>query len=194
MDSVALWQLVGTVAAIGGIFVLYKAWRKRLNTSLEVLGGSLLILLSLIAWSQTSGADKGAALGIIVVVIVGGLAVLTAALQVPKRSRRERRQVPERASEHLQTGPILWLRRIYNGVLLFLITGLAAIFISAGSFMLLRWLGMEHSANLTLIAFVFSILWASLAVYVGSQQAMVRKSLIILGLAIGPATALILTS
>ncbi|MEP2102200.1 MAG: hypothetical protein ABJP02_11900 [Parasphingorhabdus sp.] len=189
-----LWQSIGTVVAIGGIFLLRKAWQKRLNAGLEALGGSLLVLFSLIAWSQTSGADKGAALGIIVVVITGGLAVSMTALQVPKRAKREGRQVPERASEHPQVGPVLWLLRIYNGILLFLITGLAAVFISAGLFILLRWFGMEHSANLTLIAFLFSILWSSLAVYVGSQQAMLRKSLIILGLAIAPAVALTLTS
>lgn len=194
MESVALWQFVGVAAAIGGIFLLRKAWRKRFDTSLDVFGGSLLILFSITAWSQTSGADKGAALGIIVVVIVGGLAVLMTALQAPKRTRKEGRRLPERASEHPPAGAIIWLRRIYNGILLFLITGLAAVFMSAGSFMLLRWLGMDHSANLTLIAFLFSILWASLAVYVGSQQATLRKSLIILGLAIVPAAALALTS
>lgn len=194
MEGVALWQFVGIAAAIGGMFLLRKAWRKRFDTNLEVFGGSLLILFSVTAWSQTSGADKGAALGIIVIVIMGGLTVLMTALQTPKRPRKEERRLPERTVENSPDVALIWLRRIYNGILLFLITGLAAVFTSAGLFMLLRWVGMEHSANLTLIAFLFSILWASLAVYVGSQQATLRKSLIILGLAIVPAAALALTS
>ncbi len=194
MDTVTLWQLIGIAAAVGGIFLLHKAWKKRFNSGLDVLGGGLLVLLSIVAWSHTSGADKGAALGIIVVVLVGGLAVLMTALQTPKRTRKAKRPVREPATEHPQARLSLWLQRVYNGILLFLITGLAAVFLSAASFMLLRWLGMEHSANLTLIAFLFSILWASLAVYLGSQRMMLRKSLIILGLAIGPAAALALTS
>lgn len=194
MGSVLPWQCVGVAAALGGIFLLREAWQKRLKAQREALAGSLLVLFSLVAWAQTSGADKGVALGIIVVVIIGGLAVGMTALQVPKRTNREGRVVPQRVSEPPQGGPALWLRHIYNGVLLFLITGLAAVFLSAGLFLLLRWLGMEHGANLTLIAFLFSILWASLAVYAGSQPTMLRKSLAIWGLAIAPAVGLALAS
>lgn len=194
MESVLLWQCVGVAAAMGGIFLLRKAWQKRLKAQREALAGSLLVLFSLIAWAQTSGADKGAALGIIVVVIIGGLAVGMSALQAPKRASRKGRAVPQRVSDPPQAGRALWLRYIYNGVLLFLITGLSALFLSAGLFLMLRWLGMDHGANLTLIAFLFSILWASLAVYVGSQPTMLRKSLVIWGLAIAPAVGLALAS
>ncbi|GAA0477579.1 hypothetical protein GCM10009096_19340 [Parasphingorhabdus litoris] len=190
MESVLLWQLTGIVSAIGGVYLLHKAWHKRFGANLEIIGGVLLILFSIIAWVQTSGADKGTALGIIVLIIVGGLAVLISALQTPKRKAKEGRSPSEHVLSASSAGAMVWLQRIYHGLLLFLLSGLAAVSVSSALFMMFRWLGMEHSVNLTIAAFAFSILWASLAVYVGSQRATMRKSIIILGLAIIPAAAL----
>ncbi|QTD56800.1 hypothetical protein [Parasphingorhabdus cellanae] len=191
MNDTTIWQFTGLAAATAGIFLLRSSWQQRHKTPARLVFGWLCILGSIIAWSQTSGADKGSALGIIVVVVIAVLAVTVTAVQAPIRERRAARVSQNKPDQTQKPGyarAVKW----WDGLLVGPIAGLSAMSVSTLLFVSNRSIGMEHTANLTVAMFAFPLVWAGLAVLSGADQNMKRKSLVLMSVGVVPLMGLTL--
>lgn len=167
--------LAGTVCGIG---LLQAAWRLKVRSWPHVASGWSLIIGSLVLWSFTSGADKGAALGIVASVIIALLFLLVTAAgstSRPERPIRERQAMPDKID--VQIFP----RRVCTGLLIGPIAGLVALALSTAIFVGLQAVKVEHTMNLTMTSFAFPFIWAGLAVMAGYQTKLWRTTITIVG-------------
>lgn len=179
MTAEGLIRLLALLVAAFGICLLQAAWRSRPSHPLRIGGGWAFILASIALWGATSGADKGAALGIIAVVLLVLVALSREAL---RSERREAKQSRERVAETEKITRLILLRRVWAGLLIGPISGLAALGICTAMFAVFKDLGVDHSINLTIVSFAFPLLWGGLSVFVGFEPRLLRKSLGVIGL------------
>ncbi|MEM8982158.1 MAG: hypothetical protein AAGC71_03975 [Pseudomonadota bacterium] len=182
MSDEALLRVAALGMAACGIALLQAAWRIKANNGWRLIGGWSLIGASIVAWAYTSGADKGAALGIIAAVIIALLFVGRQALLAERRGERQRRERVAKAPP--ERSPLA--RRIWVGALLGPIAGLAALSASTALYVALIDLSVEQTAALTTVFFAFPLLWAALAVVAGYVRHLGRKSATILAAGLLP--------
>lgn len=175
-----LWQLSGLALSGAGIFVLYLAWQgKQRNWGLTGLGWALL-LGSIVSWDQTSGVDKGPALGLISITMMAMLAVFVVAMRTPVKQRREARVRNAIADVQTRVRHSPWanLASILAIVILGLVASVAA---CTALFMGSRSLGIEHTANLSLTMFAFPLAWAGLATFIGYSSNVRTRAGVVFG-------------
>ncbi|MEM1390653.1 MAG: hypothetical protein AAGG45_06190 [Pseudomonadota bacterium] len=188
MTSEVLIRGLALLIAACGIYLLQAVWRSKHSKPLWLLSGWGLIIASTVMWAATSGADKGAALGIIAIIVLALAALL---IQASKSERRVAKIRPQRIVDKEKTHWLKVLRRIWVGFLIGPLAGLAALALCTAMFPLFRGFGMEHTINLTLVSFAFPFLWGGIAVFAGFETRLLRKSLGVIGLGILPLTYLI---
>lgn len=167
-----VWQIGGAALAVAGLAALYQSWSRKARSWPLVLLGWTLISGAVLSWGQTSGVDKGPALGVIVVMLtaLAGLAGLgLVAVRNPVKHRRQiqPRSNPAIAKESLWRAGFSVTTQVLVIIIIGLLTSLA---ICTAIFMANRSAGMEHTANLTLTMFAFPVIWAALATFVGYAQ------------------------
>ena len=177
MESIALLRGSALALAVCGIYLLQAAWRLRANNALRLLGGWAAVLASIMVWSFTSAADKGAAFGIVAVVV---LVLVYFAWSAFQAERRPFRQSKDREAKQDDIAWQTHLRRVWAGALIGPIAGLSALALSTAVFAMFRMAGMEHTLNLTLVSFGFPIAWAALAVIAGYGASVWKKSTLVL--------------
>lgn len=176
-----LWQILGTCLSIVGVFALYLSWQGKQRSWPLVLAGWGAVFGAIWAWSQTSGVDKGPALGIIIVVLTAMIGVLVVALRTPVKQRRE----PKVRNQSDGAQASVWHEGLSTtaSILAIVIVGLIASVASCTAlFMGNRALGMEHTANLSLTMFAFPMVWAGLATYVGYSNSVGGRAGFLAGL------------
>ena len=169
-----------TASAGIGMWLLHAAWLSPGRWG-YVPGGWTLIVGAILAWSFTSGADKGAALGFIVIVLIALGFLLANAL---RSDIRPDRSAHTQASSQGGDGGLYWqtiMRRVWIGLLIGPLAGLASLSIATAAFVVLQATTLEHTANLTIVSFGLPLVWAALAVYIGYDTRLVRKSVAVLG-------------
>lgn len=153
---------VALLASVCAIACLWWAWRRpSIDWRLRALG---LVLLgaALLAFMYPLGADRGAAIGVLVLVCAGLLALSVQSLATPARSNTQPR--PPRAREpNVQDGPARW-RTWAGAALIGLGSGLGALYLSALIHLALQRGGLDAAANLVLAMCLFPLLWALFAV------------------------------
>lgn len=161
-----LWQLSGLALSGAGIFALYLAWRCKQRSWPLIGGGWALLLVSVLSWGQTSGVDKGPALGLVSITLTAMLAICIVAMRTPVKHRRgpRARIVPAEVPARARNSGWSTLVHILAIAILGLCVSVAA---CTALFMGSRSLGMEHTANLSLTMFAFPLVWAVLATYIG---------------------------
>ncbi|KPQ20944.1 MAG: hypothetical protein HLUCCX21_07375 [Porphyrobacter sp. HL-46] len=178
------WQMVGIALAGAGIGVLYLAWRQKQRSWLHISAGWGLLIGSQAAWAQTSGIDKGPALGIVVAMLAALAALFAAALRTPVKHRRApRTRIAASASpaaiRHDGLAKVATILAITLAGMVVSVAACTALFLGN------RALGLEHTANLTLTMFAFPLLWAGLATFIGYADSLRgRASLLFLVVAI----------
>ncbi|MBO6526940.1 hypothetical protein [Erythrobacter sp.] len=173
------WQIGGTILAIAGVVALYLSWRSRRRSWPLVLSGWTLLLGAVVAWGNTSGVDKGPALGIVVVVMVASVGVLLVALRRPVKRRR---RIEQRIVAQLVERPgSKNLAITANAVAIVLLGFLTSITVATAIFMAGRSAGTEHTANLTVTMFAFPVLWAALTTFIGYSRSMVARAVVAFG-------------
>jgi len=178
-------SVLGLVFATGGIVLLYLSWQRSKRSWALVVGGWTFVVFSIFAWAQTSGIDKGPAKGIVAFILLALAALSVRAFQSPTKKRRTinrgAKPVPVQRADKT-----LWMRRVYDVILLTLLSGLAALAFSTMTFMAGKAMGAEHTANLTISFFMLPILWAIFAVMAGYVRQILYKSAALIGLIIIP--------
>lgn len=177
------WQTGGTILAVAGLAVLYAAWQRKARNWPLVLVGWALLAGSVASTAQVNGTEKGWALGILVAVLAGLIALGALALSAPVKTRR---QVPARPAAGMAAQPdwrakIAPAARIAAIVLLGLPVSLAG---STALFMGSRAAGVEHTANLTTAMFAFPLIWASLSTMLAYSDSARTRTANVLGMAI----------
>lgn len=185
------WQVSGILAAAMGVYALFLSWKRSSRSWPLVLTGWSLIFACVLAWAQTSGIDKGPALGLIVFMLAALTGVLIVALSTPVKARRK--VEPRQYATALDPNPWQAKATTAGSVLAIIVCGLIVSLTGATAiFMANRWGGMEHTANLTWSMFSFPMLWAAVSVFIGFAQSRSRKVLWLLtGWAISIAIILI---
>ncbi|MBO6769092.1 MAG: hypothetical protein JJ901_12435 [Erythrobacter sp.] len=173
------WQIGGTILAIAGVVALYLSWRSRRRSWPLVLSGWALLLGAVVAWGNTSGVDKGPALGIVVVVIVASAGVLLVALRRPVKRRR--RIEPRIVAQVVERPGSKNLSITANAVAIVLLGFLTSITVATAIFMAGRSAGTEHTANFTVTMFAFPVLWAALTTFIGYSRSMVARAVVVFG-------------
>ncbi|MEM9572139.1 MAG: hypothetical protein AAF996_11775 [Pseudomonadota bacterium] len=171
-----------------GIYLLHAAWRARTANSLRLVGGWGLLCGATILWAMTSGADKGTALGI-TVVIAAVLVVLVR--QALSADEREPRPLSARTAEPETLTGLTIVRRIWVSLLIGPIGGIAALTVCVAGFAIFKQLGVEHTINLTVVSLAFPFVWAGLAVFSGFEPRLLRKSAAVIGTGLLPFTYLL---
>lgn len=184
----ALIRGLALLAAACGIYLLQAAWRFRSSHPLRIWGGWGLVFASITLWGTTSGADKGVALGLIAVVL---LVLALLGREALSSERREAKQSRGRVAETEKITGLKLLRKVWVGFLIGPISGLAALAISTAMFAVFKDLGLDHSINLTIVSFAFTLLWSGLSVFAGFEPRLLRKSLGVIGLGVLPLAYLI---
>lgn len=155
---------------------------------MRLVGGWGLLCVSTVLWAMTSGADKGTALGI-TVVIVAVLMVLVR--QAFSAGERELRPLNARTAEPETLTSLKMVRRIWVGLLIGPIGGLAALAVCVAGFAIFKHLEVEHTINLTVVSLAFPFVWAGLAVFSGFERRLLRKSVAVIGAGLLPFTYLL---
>lgn len=175
------WQILGVSLSITGIFALYLSWQRKQRSWPLVAAGWGLIFGAVSAWGQTSGIDKGPALGIIAVVSTALIGVLIVALRTPVKTRREPR--PRSQTQSRQAS--VWHEGLSAtaSILAIVFVGLtASVACCTAIFMGSRAAGLEHTANLTVTMFSFPLLWAGLATYIGYSNSLSGRTAWLIGI------------
>lgn len=190
--SAIVWQLGGTILSILGVGALYLAWRKKERDWPLVSAGWSFIIVSIAVWSQTSGVDKGPALGIVVVTLIGLAAVCARAFAVPAKAGRSNGTRPARAGNG---GDVSVSRYSAAANITAIIIGGVAVSILACTalFMGNQSLGVEHTTNLTLTMFGFPLLWGALATYIGYSTSTSGRITKLVGLSLISAVIILLS-
>ncbi|MEM1379604.1 MAG: hypothetical protein AAGH41_03160 [Pseudomonadota bacterium] len=175
----ALWPLRLLVLALslGGAASLYAAWKTKRSGGFAVGLGWLLLLAATICAAFTTGADKGAALGIVTVIACAAGFLSFEALRNPRRQSKPRE--PKTAEKRSGLTPAWWGRRVFVGFLVGPIAGLAALSVTALLYVSLANAGLSASNNLVVAFFAFPLGWAGLAVWAGFDEILWRKSAVI---------------
>lgn len=177
------WQVTGVLLGAAGIAALYLAWqRKEKSAALPVVGWTL-VAASILAWSRTSGIDKGPALGIVAIVLIA-LAVLgISALMTPPRSRRAQRT---RAVRDGEGGGSMTARAAGTKALMLAVIVLlgfaAALATCSALFLAGHRAGLEHTGNLAAAMFAFPMVWAGVATWLGYHANPARGAAILAAL------------
>lgn len=176
-----IWQILGTCLSVAGVFALYLSWQRKARSWPLVITGWALILGAIIAWAQTSGVDKGPALGIVIVILTALTGVGIVALRTPVKQRREprTRHLAESDQASVWHEGLSMTASILAIVFIGLIASVSA---CTALFMASQAAGMEHTANLTLTMFSFPMVWAGLSTYLGYSQSPLQKSVILAGM------------
>ena len=136
------------------------------------------IFISLMLWSVTSGADKGAALGIIAVILAVTPFIFAASLLT---APRQERPISNRSQAPVTKARTVYLRNVWVGMLIGPLSGLAALAMSTLVFTGLRVFGVDHSMNLAVVSIAFPSFWAALAVFAGYEPRLLHKSAWVIG-------------
>lgn len=175
------WQIGGTLLAIAGVGALYLAWKKKERDWRFVLTGWSFVTLGIVLWAQTSGVDKGPALGIVVVTLIGLMAIAARALAGPTRVGRPNVIRLNKAGGGIEVGAPRY--GAAANIAAIVVVGLAvSIAVCTALFMGNRVLGVEHTSNLTLTMFSFPMLWGILATYIGYSTSIIARITTLLGL------------
>ena len=175
------WQIGGVLTGTAGIAALDRAWqRKEAGWALTAFGWALAAV-SILAWSRTSGIDKGPALGILSFVLIALAALGVSALRTPPRSRRVQRVriAPEGSRSLAVEGG--GAKALMLAVIVLM--GFAAALAACGAlFMAGRSAGFEHTGNLAATMFAFPLIWAGLATWLGYAAKPARCAAILTGI------------
>ena len=169
-----MFGILGSTCAFFGIGLLYFTWQSKTSNNLFVMGGWTLIIGSLVFWRYTNGADKGIALGIVVFSLISLLFLTVIALSTPPRKVKPLR---ERTLQPPPNNIAVFLKRFWSGLLIGPLSGFSALLFSTAIFAISKASLIEHTINLTVSAFLFPLSWAVLAVCVGCQTLIWKKSL-----------------
>lgn len=183
MEQAVLFRAAAIIGAVCGIWLLRAAWRLKKLNGPRLLSGWALIFASFVVWAQTTGTDKGTALGIVCITLVALAFLGSTALRA---SVREERQRQERIAPSVTLGWLAIAHRVFAGLLIGPLSGLSALALSAAAFVVFHDIGWEHTANLITAMFAFPLIWAGLAVVSGVDSFLWRKSLVVLGLGLAP--------
>lgn len=175
------WQIGGVLTGAMGIAALYLAWqRKETSRALTAFGWALLGV-SIIAWSRTSGVDKGPALGILGIVLTALAALAISALRTPSRPRRA-----QRARIAPEGGRGLGVEAIGNKAMMLAVivplSFVAALAACGALFIAGRSAGFEHTGNLAAAMFAFPLVWAGLATWLGYAGKPARGAVMLSGI------------
>lgn len=175
------WQILGICLSIAGVFALYLSWQRRKRSWPLVLGGWALIIGAIVSWAQTSGVDKGPALGIVIVILTAMSAVGIVAAKTPVKLRREPRI--RDLSEATQSS--VWHEGLSTtaSILAIVFVGLiASVAACTALFMGSQAVGVEHTANLTITMFSFPLLWGAISTYIGYSSSVTGRFVTLAGL------------
>lgn len=177
-------RIIGYAGIVGGVWLLRTSWRAHSHNAWRLAIAWALIGSSIVAWSMTSSVEKGAALGVvcITIVVLGYLAVDW--IEAPARVRRASAEKLGAAPERRQCA--FYVRKVFAGVLMGPLSGISALLVTTATFAALASIGSEHTANLVLAMFLFPLAWAGLAVLVGADGLLWRKSLVVASLSAAP--------
>jgi hypothetical protein len=158
------WQAGGIILALAGIGALHLSWKRKERSWPLVASGWLLLAASIVSWAQSSGADKGIALGLVVAVLIALGFVGAAALSGPTKLRRA---APVRSlPASIQAS--VWHEGLRAGFAMVAMV-LAALVVSIATctalFTAARSAGVEHTANLTVSMFAFPLALAAFTTF-----------------------------
>jgi hypothetical protein len=170
-----IWQAGGIGLALAGVGALYLSWKGKDRSWPLVAAGWMLLAASIISWAQTSGTDKGSALGIVSAVLVALGFVGAAAISAPTKRRRAApmRSLPAEARTNV------WhdgLRAGVAAIALVFVALVASIATCTAFFTIARSAGVEHTANLTVSMFAFPIALAGFTTFLTYCEDAGRKA------------------
>ena len=188
MEWGALKGSLALLMAVLGVFMLRTASRSTEHNTANILFGWALLGLCVIVGTTTTSKDKGAAIGVVIIILAS---LVFIGLQYCKSERRllkirERKYVP---ATNLR--PSDYLKRIWTGLLIGPLSGLSALAIAGAAFVALDFTNVEHTLNLLMSCLLFPILWACFAFIAGFKMSPFIKEISVLGS--GCASALYLT-
>lgn len=160
-------QIIGSLTALWGLWVLYLAWQRPSRSQLLVVTGWCSTLLALFLWGISLGTDKGVALGVVVWVLLAIAFMLFAAYSSPTRDSKARFKMQQKQS--LPTASE-WSNGLFLTLMIGPISCLISIAISTALFVVFDLAEMEITGNLTIVFLLFPISWATLAVVLGYQE------------------------
>lgn len=160
------WQGAGVLLGAAGIASLYGAWQRKDTGRVLTVAGWALVAAAILAWSRTSGIDKGPALGIVSTVLIALAAVAISALRTPVRPRRAARARMLRDDQGGVPAQDIAPKAL-TLVVLVLMGFAGSLGVCAALFMAGRSAGFEHTGNLALAMFAFPLVWAGLATWIG---------------------------
>lgn len=170
-------SIIATTCIALGVGLLYATWRSVFPGMGRVLGwGS--ILLGAFVWSTQTGADRGIALALIFLCVVGlcfvGTSAMAALFARPSSTpaiASQRKRSLEKPLVHSGKPNGFWVfsLNIRRRIALFFLTGPAAALLAltaalASHQALLRW-GVDAANALVTELFLFPVLWGCLAVW-----------------------------
>ncbi len=158
-----------------GIYLLQAAWQSRKDHPLHLLSGWAMALIGSAIFTFRNGPEKGIALALVAFSI---LALIFLTLKYAQSASKNTKLGADRISDSIAVSAPVLVRRVCVFFLIALIAGLAALSLSTGVFALLRSFGMEHTINLVIVMFLFPLGWAGLAVLIGADKLLWRKSLV----------------
>lgn len=191
MNEVFWLRGTGLALAILGMWLLRKKSQSPQSSMWPLAVAWIAIFFSLTLWSLTSGIDKGAALGIIAVILAVIPFILATTLST---APRQERSIPNRSPAPVTKARTVYLRNVWIGVLIGPLSGLAALALSTLVFGRLQTLGLDHSMNLAVVSIAFPTLWAALAVFAGFEPRLLHKSAWVIGAGMLPVIYLFIAS
>lgn len=178
INDIIIIRLLAVGSGIFGIGLLQIAWRLKGRHWPYITGGWGLLISSIVIWSCTSGADKGAALGIVANIMIAIIFLLIATLKSVPRVEKQRRI---RSAVSKKMGVKTYSKRVYSGLLIGPLAGLASLSISTAAFIGLQAVNTEYTMTLTIVSLAFPCFWASLSVMAGYQNKLWQQTTIIAG-------------
>lgn len=177
------WQITGVLLGLAGIAALHLAWQRKEKIAALPVVGWTLVAASILAWSRTSGIDKGPALGILAIVLIALAVLAMSAWRTPPRARRAQR---ERVAHNGERGGSLTAHAAGTRALMLAVIVLlgfaAALAACSALFLAGHSVGFEHTGNLAVAMFAFPMVWAGLATWLGYHANPVRGAAILAAL------------
>lgn len=164
------YALTGTISALLGLMVLFKAWKaKQTQIHLRVVGW-LFLIISLMLWAVSSGKDRGVAIGLIVISV---LALIIIAVQAYRdkpientvKNQKPQKNKPQKNKPTPRINRSTLLKRVL--IILWVLLGCAVVaFAIALGVHELLWQSKMHASNsLVIMLFLFPILWAAFSTF-----------------------------
>lgn len=164
--------------SLSAVVCLWWAWRRPLiDWRLRGLA-AMLAAAALLAFMLGYGADRGAAIGVLVLVCCGLTALAVQSLARPARGSAAPR--PPRMRDRAVQGRGARLRPLAGAVLIGLGSGLAALYLSALTHLGLQHAGVDAAANLVLAMCLFPLAWTLLAVALAWLPGLRPRSVLLL--------------